>query len=277
MEPLSVRGALNHLKMRTQQAVSQYGHSGELTPPEVASLNTIALEVNGQPILDIGVGGGRTVKALSELSDDYVGIDYAPEMLQACRERFPERRFVHADARDLTGFSDRSFFLACFSCNGLGMVNHNDRIRILREVYRVLKPGGAFLFSTHNRNCPLADFEYPTFEPSANPARLLVRGVRFLKDTVARVRNRRELKPLEVHHEEYAVLNDVCHNYGTMLYYITLQAQRRQLEQVGFEREAIAYDLSGKLIEADTIDNSILLLARKPIARSRTSTIPPSR
>ena len=58
-----------------------------------------------------------------------------------------------------------------FSCNGIGMVAHQDRLSIMREVHRLLKPGGVFLFSTHNQNCPdhSAGFRLPEFEFTRNP------------------------------------------------------------------------------------------------------------
>ncbi len=267
--------------MHTEEAVAQYARQDELSPPEKTLLNLLAPSARNRPILDIGVGGGRTVKALTAISEDYVGVDYSREMIEVCAKRFSNRRFEYADARALSRFVDGSFFLVCFSCNGIGMVNHHDRLRILNEVLRVLVPGGAFLFSTHNRNSPEFDgaFRFPSFERTMNPAKALVRGARFLGNTIERVKNRRKHKPLEVIETEYAVLNDECHNYGTLLYYISLEAQRRQLVEVGFEHDAIACDLSGAIIEDDSRDHSILLSARKPLltrdAMRRISTVPP--
>ncbi len=267
--------------MHTDEAVAQYARQDELSPPEKTLLNALAPSARDKPILDIGVGGGRTVKALTAISEDYIGVDYSRDMLEACRKRFPNRRFDYADARDLSRYQDASFFLVCFSCNGIGMVNHHDRLRILREVFRVLMPGGAFLFSTHNRNSPEFDgaFRFPAFESTLNPAKALVRSARFFGNTMERIRNRRKHKPLEVFENDYAVLNDECHNYGTLLYYITLEAQRRQLVDIGFEADAVACDLSGSIIDQDSSDHSILLSARKPLltkeAMRRISTVPP--
>src|SRR5262245_106242 len=40
-------------------------------------------------VLDVGVGGGRTVPHLHALAGRYLGIDYAAAMVRRCRERFP--------------------------------------------------------------------------------------------------------------------------------------------------------------------------------------------
>src|SRR4029077_6207672 len=125
---------------------------GWTDPGEQAALQSVRADASNQPILDLGVGPGRTVSLLREISTDYVGLDYTSELVLACRQRYPEVRILHGDARDLSQFSDGSFQLVVFSFNGIDAVNAEDRLTILREARRVLRPGGALLFSTHNRN-----------------------------------------------------------------------------------------------------------------------------
>jgi SAM-dependent methyltransferase len=232
---------------------------------EQAALDRVAGKARGKAILDIGVGAGRTVPALLAISPDYLGIDYSQKMIDACRERFPQQRFAYADARRMANIADGSIQLAVFSCNGLCMVGHEDRLQIVREAYRVLAPGGAFVFTTYNRNCPeaKAGFRLPDFTPSYNPLRTLVRTARFVRDIVVSARQRRRHLRHEVHATDFAVLNDRCHNYSVMLYYITLANQRRQLEAAGFEPGAEAFDLHGHRIEDDTPYDSMALVARK--------------
>src|SRR5678815_4232288 len=55
----------------------------------------------GMKILDVGVGGGRTTRYLAALASHYVGIDYAPAMISACREKFPDLDFRVGHADDL--------------------------------------------------------------------------------------------------------------------------------------------------------------------------------
>ena len=261
---------VNRAAMHSSGAVAQYARQSELNRPEQVVLDSIAAEARGRAILDIGVGGGRTVAALTAISDDYLGIDYEPRMLEVCTRRFPTRRFEHADARDLAKHADGSFFLVVFSCNGLGMVGHEDRLAIVREVFRVLAPGGIFVFSTHNQHAPEHDgkLRLPDFEPGKGALRFGVHAVRFAARTAIRVFNRYRYSRLDQRGAEYSIINDASRNYGTMLYYISLENQRKQLEQLGFAPGSLAYDLRGDLITADTTDDSILLLARKPEARA---------
>ncbi len=258
---------VNRSTLKSVRVINGYAGKYQLTMPERELLRVIAGEASGRPVLDLGVGGGRTVRALLSVSTDYVGVDYEPKMVDVCRQRFPEQRFETGDARDLHQFADASFFLVVFSCNGLGMISHAGRLAALAEIHRVLEPGGAFLFSTHNQNSKDHDdrsLRLPPLEPALNPIRLAFRTLRFARDMAERIYNRRRYAVREERAGEYSIINDECHNYGTMLYYITLANQRAQLVRAGFEPDALAYDLSGNRIETESRDSSITLLARKP-------------
>jgi ubiquinone/menaquinone biosynthesis C-methylase UbiE len=257
---------INMPEMRKTSSVEHYISFDGLFPAERAALNHVADEARGRPILDIGVGAGRTVSALVQLSTDYLGIDISPEMIATCQERFPGVAFAQADARRLTGMTDASVHLVMFSCSGIGMVSHADRLLILHEVQRVLKPGGVFLFSTHNQNSPdhAGRFKWPELIFTPNPARLAWRLYRFARIALLRSCRRARLRKHELRNTEYSLINDECHDYGVMLYYISLANQRRQLEAHGFEANAEALDSQGIHIVGDTSENTFMLIARKP-------------
>jgi len=71
-------------------------------------------------------------------------------MVDAAKDRYPDREFRQVDARDLSAFADESFDFVLFSYNGLDCVGHADRLQVLAEVHRVVRPGGVFMFSSHN-------------------------------------------------------------------------------------------------------------------------------
>ena len=111
----------------------------------------------GAAILDLGVGGGRTTSYLSQKASHYVGVDYSAEMIHLCRGRFPQLEFMVADAADLAKFSDRSFDAIVFSFNGLDyLYPEKQRLKCLRECYRVLRSGGVLVFSSHNARSVLS-------------------------------------------------------------------------------------------------------------------------
>jgi ubiquinone/menaquinone biosynthesis C-methylase UbiE len=198
--------SINLRTMRLPQVVAHYARSDKLLPHERAALNAVADEVRGGAILDIGVGGGRTVEFLLDISTNYLGIDYCADMVAASQMRYPKVRFEHADARELSGINEASIDLAVFSCNGISMVGHDDRLRIMKEVHRVLKPGGVFLFTTYNRSSPEASagFAFPDFEFSPHPGRLMVRAWRHVQSSIWSVTQRLRFIGHEVHADDGA-------------------------------------------------------------------------
>jgi SAM-dependent methyltransferase len=120
---------------------------------ERAALLAAAPRVRGVPALDVGVGAGRTVPLLRLLTDDYLGIDYAPAMVELCRRNHPGAEIRQGDARGLE-LEEGRFGFVQFSFNGIDGLDHDDRPSVLRELFRVLRPGGWLLFSTHNLDGP---------------------------------------------------------------------------------------------------------------------------
>jgi len=105
----------------------------------------------GMAILDLGVGGGRTTPYLSSIAGRYVGVDYASEMIAACRKKFPQLEFETANVADMSNFSSQGFDAAVMAFNGMdSMIPDESRFRALREIGRVLKPEGILIFSSHN-------------------------------------------------------------------------------------------------------------------------------
>ena len=115
----------------------------------------------GGAILDLGVGGGRTTPYLSRLASRYVGVDYAPKMIAACQQKFPQLEFLVADATNLAPLSDRTFDSVVMTFNGMDyLVPGASRQRCLAEIHRVLKKDGVLIFSSHN---PRAIFSRPAW------------------------------------------------------------------------------------------------------------------
>jgi len=126
-----------------------YAALSYLTPCERLLFDTYLKP--GMAILDLGVGGGRTTPYLSSIASRYVGVDYAEEMIAACRRKFPHLSFELADAADLSQFLPSSFDAVVIAFNGIDYVTPDEaRFRALQEIRRVLKPDGILIFSSHN-------------------------------------------------------------------------------------------------------------------------------
>ena len=144
-----MRSDINRQKYETNEIVSYYERQRDLQPCEAYLFEKYLRP--GLVILDIGVGGGRTTPHLANEAARYVGADYSEGMVEACRRRFPGIDFRHCDATDMSQFYDCEFDAVVFSFNGIDVIRTNEaRARCIAETARVLKPGGVFIFSSHN-------------------------------------------------------------------------------------------------------------------------------
>ncbi len=94
-------------------------------------------------LLDIGCGTADVYKHLSD-HIHYTGLDISTGMLAQAETKYPgQLTLVLGDAEALP-FSDQQFDIVCSSL----AVQWCDLTKVLKEAYRVLKPGGKFVFST---------------------------------------------------------------------------------------------------------------------------------
>jgi SAM-dependent methyltransferase len=251
----------NRAVWTSRRSVRAFHDNKELFPAERAALGRFGTVIKSARVLDMRIGKGRTTGHLARQSAQYVGIDYSGEMVRYAKANFPDVDLRVMDARDLSTFPDASFEIAIFSYNGIDYAEHVDRLLILREIHRVLVPGGVVLFSSHNRNSPIAPASaISNLELSANPWNLVKGLFGYASGLVHSARMRR----FERYEADYALRNDCACRYRLLTYYITPEAQRAQLEQLCF-RDVVALDLAGARVEFDhdrTADFMIHYLAR---------------
>jgi ubiquinone/menaquinone biosynthesis C-methylase UbiE len=142
------------------EVAAGYGAQRYITPCERLLLDTYIKP--GMAILDVGVGGGRTSEFLARDASRYVGIDYAAEMIETCRSKYPQWEYFVDSATDLSRFQCGSFDAVVMSYNTLDdVIFDSDRWRCLKECHRVLRNRGLFVFSSHN---PRAIFVRPHWQ-----------------------------------------------------------------------------------------------------------------
>ncbi|RMI29857.1 class I SAM-dependent methyltransferase [Nocardia stercoris] len=108
-------------------------------------------EVAGRRVLEIGCGSAPCARWLAAQGAHPVGLDLSRGMLdrglQAMAQGGPRVPLVQADAEALP-FASESFDLACSAFGAVPFVA--DPGQVMREVARVLKPGGRWVFSVNH-------------------------------------------------------------------------------------------------------------------------------
>jgi ubiquinone/menaquinone biosynthesis C-methylase UbiE len=238
------------------EVVASYARHGDLQAGEETLFSRFQGEIRGRAVLELGVGTGRLTGPLAGLAGSYTGVDYAEGMLAACRARHPHLDLRQGDARDLGAFADGSFDFVLFGFNGIDDLAPEGRLRVLAEVFRVLRPGGLFAFSSHNldakRRSPLS---LRGFELSAG----------WLRGYLARAANHMRMRRRERRGEGYAILNDSAYGARLLVYFASKEGQCRQLRDAGFTViEMIG--LEGARVDPDEPCRTpwIYYVARKP-------------
>jgi SAM-dependent methyltransferase len=108
-------------------------------------------DVAGRRVLEVGAGAAQCARWLLAAGADPVALDLSGQMLRRGRAVGQasglELPLVQADAARLP-FAARSFDAACSAYGGVPFVE--DSAGVMREVARVLRPGGRWVFSvTH--------------------------------------------------------------------------------------------------------------------------------
>jgi demethylmenaquinone methyltransferase / 2-methoxy-6-polyprenyl-1,4-benzoquinol methylase len=95
----------------------------------------------GGSALDVACGSGKLTALLARIAGPdgrVVGLDFSTQMLEVARHDHPAMKFWEGDALNLP-FEDASFDASTIA---FGLRNLADPVRGLREMLRVVKPGG---------------------------------------------------------------------------------------------------------------------------------------
>lgn len=251
---------MNSINSETYQSadvVKWYNDLKDITAAESRIFAIYESLLKNGRVLDIGIGGGRTTSWLLGKCSSYTGIDYSAGFVNLCKGKFPQADIRHMDARDLSAFESGTFDMVNFSFNGIDYVDLEGRQKILKEVYRVLRTGGVFFFSTHNLCHPTFN-TLPWQRKGAGFVYNLKSFLRFAPFLWRKLRN----KGSEYVTKDYAIINDHAHDFRLFTFYSAPDYIRQQLGSDGF-LEVKLFNSHGRTCEDAELDDWIFVTCVK--------------
>jgi len=101
-------------------------------------------------VLDIGCGTGRLYQIFQKFQDvAYIGVDQSDGQIAVAREQFPEADYRVVEMTELP-FEDESFDMVYCIATLHHLPTPELRLKALREMKRVLKPGGHIIMTNWN-------------------------------------------------------------------------------------------------------------------------------
>jgi ubiquinone/menaquinone biosynthesis C-methylase UbiE len=116
----------------------------------------------GADVLDVACGHGRIANRLAERGAHVMGLDADAFFLAKAREASSGAEFVEGDMRTLP-FPDASFDAALLWFTSLGYFDDDGNRAVLRELRRVLCPGGRAAVEIPNFPRMVAMFQWQSF------------------------------------------------------------------------------------------------------------------
>lgn len=104
-------------------------------------------------VLEIGCGEGRGIGLLSQHATTFTAVDKLGDVLHELQNKFPSVRFISMNLPPLTGLQDNTYDVVI----SFQVIEHiRDDHAYLKEIHRVLKPGGKAIITTPNRKMSLS-------------------------------------------------------------------------------------------------------------------------
>lgn len=104
-------------------------------------------------VLEVGCGEGRGVGLLMEHARSFTAVDKINDVIEQLKLKHPTGRFLSMNIPPLKALADNAYD----SIVSFQVIEHiEDDVLFLKELHRVLKPGGIALLTTPNRKMSLS-------------------------------------------------------------------------------------------------------------------------
>ena len=201
----------------------------DLRPPERVLFANHAEGLHGR-VLELGCGGGRITGHLLALAESVEAMDLAAGMVAYCARTYPAASFRQGDLREPGSWGGGPWDAIVAGWALIDVLGDTERGAFFDDAHRLLVPTGLLLFSSHNR-ASASLLRGPLGSISAESPLSLASQLLRLPRSFA---NHRRLARFERIERDYAILNGKAHDFSLLHYYITRDAQERQLHRHGF-------------------------------------------
>lgn len=103
-------------------------------------------------VLEVGCGEGRGIPLILGHTPDFTAVDKIESVIDQLKKKFPTASFVSMNIPPLTGLPDNTYDVVV----SFQVIEHiKDDALFMKEIARVLRPGGVALITTPNRTMSL--------------------------------------------------------------------------------------------------------------------------
>ncbi len=210
------------------------------------------MDFQGESILDLCCGPGRHSVLLAKRGIKVTSVDITPFLLKKARERAiaegVQVEWVQKDMRDFVRDASYDLVLNMFTSFGY-FEKEDDNLRVLRNIYRSIKPGGSCLIDVVSKEW-LAKVFQPTSSSDEEDGTILVQRREVVKDW-GRIKT------------EWILIKDgETRTFAFEHSIYSGQELKDRLEQTGFKNLRLYGSLDGEEYGVDS--KRLIAVAQKP-------------
>ncbi|AIC93063.1 class I SAM-dependent methyltransferase [Shouchella lehensis] len=210
-------------------------------------ISEIAPLTNYQSILDLGCGPGLYSEKLAEKGYSVTGIDFAENSIEYARKEAEKKNLsIDYHCGDfLTINYEEEFDLTLLIYQIFGILNPDERKKVLSNMYRALKPGGFVLLDVLSDKS-FADFEESREWSLSSKNSMLSRKKHLGLISTEKYPNNVSLQKTVLVFEDGEIVN-----YHYWNQYFSVEDLRQEVEEAGFTLEQVYADVNGETYKAD--------------------------